>query len=50
MGFEQLNYNRYDLLQVEEDTFEEVIKLHELLKNNKNIVGFRYSELRKITS
>lgn len=41
MGFEQLNFNRYDLLQVDDSMLAEVIKLHELLKINQNIVGLK---------
>lgn len=48
MGFEQLNYNRYDLFQVDKDILEEIIKLHEILKVNQNIIGLRYADLKRI--
>lgn len=48
MGFEQLNYNRYDLIQVELEILREVIKLHQMLKKNKNIPGLKSSNIHKI--
>lgn len=37
MGFEQLNFNRYDLMLVDKNMFTEIIKMHEILKLNKQI-------------
>lgn len=48
MGFEQLNYNRYDLFQVEKEVLQEIIRLHEVLKVNRDIAGLRDSDLRRI--
>jgi hypothetical protein len=48
MNFEQLNYNRYDLFQVNQETLEEILKLHEILKVNENFQGLRHVELVRI--
>lgn len=41
MGFEQMNFNKYDLLQVNPTMFEQIIKMHEILRINQNITGIK---------
>jgi hypothetical protein len=41
MGFEQMNFNKYDLLQVNQNMFERIIKMHEILRINQNITGIK---------
>ncbi len=41
MGFEQMNFNKYDLLQVNQNMFEQIIKMHEILRINQNITGIK---------
>lgn len=45
MEYEQINFNRADLLNLPREVFEKIIRNHQKLKANKSITGLATNEI-----